>query len=74
MRKSFSDGFSSKALSEQEGLIQNCVDLLVVQLNNTMTPSPGDIIRWYNAVTFDIMGELAFGEPFGSLTLGTLPL
>ena len=29
-----------------------------------------DLVRWYNFTTFDLIGDLAFGEPFGSLERG----
>lgn len=29
-----------------------------------------DLRRWYNYATFDIIGDMAFGEPFGSLEAG----
>jgi cytochrome P450 len=31
-----------------------------------------DIGRWYNLATFDLIGDLAFGEPFGCLRTGIL--
>lgn len=31
-----------------------------------------DIVRWYNFTTFDLIGDLAFGEPFGCLRDGIL--
>lgn len=30
-----------------------------------------DLRRWYNYTTFDIIGDMAFGEPFGSLEAGS---
>lgn len=31
-----------------------------------------DVVRWYNYTTFDILGELAFGESFGCLQDGIM--
>ncbi|GKT41806.1 cytochrome P450 monooxygenase aclL [Colletotrichum spaethianum] len=33
---------------------------------------PADLTLWYNYCTFDIIGDLAFGEPFGCLEDGNL--
>ncbi|KAK3348217.1 cytochrome P450 [Neurospora tetraspora] len=30
-------------------------------------PVPLDMVSWYNWTTFDVIGDLAFGEPFGCL-------
>ncbi len=70
LRKTFSHGFSAKALSEQETTVQGFVDLLIVQLAKNCTKEMSDVVRWYNFATFDIIGELTFGEPFGSLSSG----
>ncbi|KAL9033110.1 MAG: hypothetical protein Q9214_007665, partial [Letrouitia sp. 1 TL-2023] len=29
-----------------------------------------DFVKWYNMATFDVIGDLAFGQPFGSLETG----
>lgn len=31
-----------------------------------------DLVNWYNCTTFDLIGDLAFGEPFGCLDHGLL--
>ncbi|KAJ5280754.1 Cytochrome monooxygenase lcsI [Penicillium angulare] len=68
-RRLLSHAFSEKALREQEGLIQSYVDLLVDGLNKEISRSQDtvDMVRWYNYTTFDIIGDLAFGEPFDCL-------
>lgn len=35
--------------------------------NRATSESPVDIMKYFNFTTFDITGDLAFGEPFGSL-------
>ncbi len=72
MRKDLSHGFSANALSEQQDLIQHFVDLLIRQIEQHGTSAPMDMVKWYNFTTFDIIGELSFGEPFGSLESGRL--
>src|SRR5256885_11098434 len=29
--------------------------------------TPTDMVKWYNLTTFDMIGDLAFGEPFDGL-------
>ncbi|CAK7224952.1 hypothetical protein SCUCBS95973_005693 [Sporothrix curviconia] len=71
-RKALSYGFSKKALWEQESLIQHFIDLLMVRLHGfAQTPDEGfDIVKWYNFMTFDVIGDLSFGESFGCLERG----
>jgi hypothetical protein len=70
MRKTFSHGFSSTALSAQEDLVQGFVDLLIRQMKQNYLEKPGDVVKWYNYTTFDTIGELAFGDPFRCLASG----
>jgi cytochrome P450 len=68
MRKLLSGAFSIKALAEQEDLIQGHVDMLVKQVGVYASKDEGDdMVVWYNRATWDIIGDLAFGDPFGSL-------
>lgn len=70
IRKLFSHPFSDKALTEQEPLIRSYVDLLIIQLRKqveTNKSSTLDISTWYNFTTFDIVGDLGFGESFDCL-------
>lgn len=66
VRKVFTNAFSDKALKQQESLIQGYVDKLVKNLYATAGQET-DMIKNYNCTTFDIMGDLAFGEPLGLL-------
>lgn len=64
VRRNVSHAFSDKALREQEPLVQQYVDLLVNRLEEqTIGDGPIDIMRWYNYTTFDVICDLAFGEP-----------
>lgn len=67
MLKLLNSGFSSKALLEQEDIIQEYIDVLISQLNVHATQKSADMTQWYNFAAFDIVGDLSFGEPFGSL-------
>jgi cytochrome P450 len=70
MRKLFSNGFSAQALAAQEDYVHRFVDIMIRQLHKNSLKTSTDIVSWYNYVTFDIIGELAFGEAFGSLESG----
>lgn len=68
VRKLISHGFAEKALLEQEPLMQGFVDLLIQRLKERAPMGkPVDMVSWYNWTSFDIIGDLAFGEPFGCL-------
>ena len=73
MRKSLSHGFSSGALIAQEDRLQYFVNKFVDQIDLRFTHTAGDMTKWYNYVTFDAIGELAFGEPFGCVESGRCP-
>ncbi|KAF2999895.1 hypothetical protein E8E13_008449 [Curvularia kusanoi] len=69
-RRIYAPAFSDRALKLQEPLILGYVNALVriVRNNATDTPAVGfDIIKLLNCTTFDVMAELAFGEPLGLL-------
>ena len=80
LRRQLAHGFSERALREQEPLIGSYMDLLVKRLRehcvdrDRVDPTTGlparrklDIKTWYNWTTFDVIGDLVFGESFGSL-------
>ncbi|KAF1993248.1 cytochrome P450 [Amniculicola lignicola CBS 123094] len=68
MRKYLSHAFSDKSLKEQEYLIAERVDLFIEQVGQFGAKEGGiDFVKWFNLLTFDIIGSLAFGEPFGGL-------
>lgn len=71
MRRLLSHAFSEKALRGQQGILRHYVDLLIQKLDERMTAGAAvDISQWYNFTTFDIIGDLCFGEPFGCLESG----
>ena len=69
LRRLLVNGFSAGAMLEQQSLIQSYVDLLIQRLREKMEGhvSHVDVSAWYNYCTFDIIGDLAFGEAFGCL-------
>jgi cytochrome P450 len=73
MRKPFVPGFSQKSLKAQEGIMQGYIDLLMRQLKKHIENGQPvvDIKDYYNWTTFDIIGDLGFGEPFDCLQTET---
>lgn len=69
IRRLLSHAFSDKALREQEPIIQSYIDSLIAGLKKHCHGSKGtaDLANWFNWMTFDIVGDLAFGEPFDCL-------
>ncbi|KAL9120827.1 MAG: hypothetical protein Q9187_002618 [Circinaria calcarea] len=69
MRKVLAHAFSERALREQEPLIQAHVDSLIQELYEETAKMNRqlDLVKWYNWVAFDIVADLAFGEPFDCL-------
>ncbi|ETN40712.1 uncharacterized protein HMPREF1541_04991 [Cyphellophora europaea CBS 101466] len=72
-RKALSYGFSERAMRAQEGLIQGYINLLMKRLRDRADGvTPVDIAQWYDFTTFDIIGDLAFGQSFNGLRDATL--
>lgn len=69
VRRLLAHGFSSKALHEQEPILHNYADLLVQKLYEQVPNMPKaiDLNKWYTFTTFDLIGDLSFGEPFQCL-------
>ena len=66
-RRLLSHAFSAQGLQEQEPRIKEYVDLLVQGLAVHGQERPVDMVGWFNWTTFDLIGDLAFGESFGCL-------
>ena len=54
-------------MREQEPLIRKYVDLLIQRLHQYAGEGAQNMVNWYNWTTFDLIGDLAFGEPFHCL-------
>ncbi|CEL04917.1 hypothetical protein ASPCAL06041 [Aspergillus calidoustus] len=68
LRRQLAYGFSEKGMREQEQLIRGYVEILLGKLREMAGTSDAITISdWYNFTTFDIIGDLAFGQPFGCL-------
>jgi cytochrome P450 len=71
IRRQLSHAFSEKALREQEDLITSYISLLIEKLSGAAeNGSKLNMVKWYNFTTFDIVSDLAFGEPFHCLASG----
>lgn len=70
-RRALAYAFSKKALMEQEDSLLGYVKLFVNRLQgDAREKEPVNLVSWFNYCTFDIIGDLSFGEPFGCLKEG----
>ncbi|KAK2768202.1 hypothetical protein FQN54_000054 [Arachnomyces sp. PD_36] len=67
-RKSLAHAFSARGLQAQEPVLIGYVDKLIAKLRGAAESQLAvDLGKWYNLTTFDVIGDLAFGESFGGL-------
>ncbi|KAH6850544.1 cytochrome P450 [Chaetomium sp. MPI-CAGE-AT-0009] len=76
-RKIVSHTFSVKSVAQFEPYIHSNLELFVRQLDNLILRSNNpdgaahlDCLNWFNYLAFDVIGDLAFGAPFGMLSSG----
>lgn len=77
-RKAVSHTFSAKSVGQFEQYIHANIELFVKQwcsiCERQTNPATGfasiDALHWFNYLAFDIIGDLAFGAPFGMLAKG----
>lgn len=69
MRRIFSNAFSDRALKLQANMFLTYIDKLVDNLRKSFRngSSSQNMVQLYNFTTFDIMGDLTFGESLGML-------
>ena len=74
MKRNLTAAFSTRALLEQESIIGNCIDDFVTKVGeaNSKLPQGLNMTKWYEMLSFDILGEMAFGESFHAVESGTL--
>ncbi|KAF3003269.1 hypothetical protein E8E14_003830 [Neopestalotiopsis sp. 37M] len=67
-RKQLGHAFSEVSMREQEATINQYVELLMQRVAEHAAQDRAlNIVEWLNFTTFDIIGDLTFGESFGSL-------
>jgi averantin hydroxylase len=66
-RRLLAHAFSEKGLREQEPLIRKYVDLLIERLHQYSREGAQNMVSWYAWTTFDLIGDLTFGESFHCL-------
>lgn len=74
-RKIVSHTFSTKSITQFETYMNNNLSLFVKQWDSMSDRAHGgffkiDALHWFNYLAFDIIGDLAFGAPFGMLEKG----
>ncbi|KAK9413548.1 putative Cytochrome P450 [Seiridium unicorne] len=69
VRRQLAHGFSERSMRGQEPIIGGYVDLLIQRLRAACEGGnkPLNMRNWLNYATFDIIGDLGFGSPFGCL-------
>jgi cytochrome P450 len=73
MRKFLSSAFSDRSLKEQEYLVAGVIDEFIEQVGKRVSEKDGiNISSWFNLLTFDVIGELAFGESFNGVKSGKI--
>ncbi|KAK4450260.1 Isotrichodermin C-15 hydroxylase [Podospora aff. communis PSN243] len=65
-RRIMAPAFSDRALREQEPVFAKYASLLMQRMRDN-AGTPVDLCAWFHFVTFDIIGDLTFGEPFRCL-------
>ncbi|WOO78910.1 Benzoate 4-monooxygenase [Vanrija pseudolonga] len=71
-RKVVSHTFSVKSVREFEPYMHHNLELFVKQWDNLIESGKPkmDCLDWFNYLAFDMIGDLAFGAPFGMLQAG----
>jgi cytochrome P450 len=70
-RRNFEPAFSEQSMRNQEPLIRVYIDLLITKLRGKVDQKI-NIADWYKFTTFDVMGDLVFGQSFDCLQRANL--
>ncbi|KAG6000416.1 hypothetical protein E4U21_005476 [Claviceps maximensis] len=68
-RKTWDKAFSTKALRDYEPRVLKYTNLLFQRIRENQG-IPFDASKWFNFYSFDVMGDMAFGENFNMLNTG----
>jgi cytochrome P450 len=68
-RRAIDPGFTERAVLMQESIVQKYVEKLITKIRTMADANPDkaatiNVVQFYNYVTFDLIGDLAFGESF----------
>jgi hypothetical protein len=71
-RRAIDPGFTERAVLMQESIMQGYINKFISKISAMASSNPDkavvvNIVYWYNYVTFDLIGDLGFGESFGCL-------
>jgi cytochrome P450 len=70
-RRSIEPGLSERALRDQEKVLKSYIGSMITRLEDIVSGNSGaevvDIVRWFGFTTFDLIGDLGFGESFNCL-------
>ncbi|KAK9446168.1 benzoate 4-monooxygenase cytochrome P450 [Metarhizium brunneum] len=71
-RKAMTPALTPEAITHEEALIKGYVDMLIEHLHKFAQSSDPyvNVSQWYTMTTFDIFGDLCYGESFNSLATG----
>lgn len=72
IKKVFAPGFTQRALQDQETMIVRYANLLIERLRGIVAADAAgageaDMTMWYNLFSFDVMGDVGYGESFDCL-------
>lgn len=65
-RRAFQPAFSDGSLQKQAQMIEGYADLFIQQMRSFSNKTV-DMTQWFNFFTFDVAGDLSFGESFKCL-------
>lgn len=71
LRRQLNHAFSDASMYEQEPIVKKYIQLLCSRLGElAATGETVDLVRWFNFMAFDIIGDLMFADSFHSLDGG----
>lgn len=72
VKRSLTNAFSTRSLLEQEDIITGNIDAFVARIGHDGGKgSEGlNMTKWYEMISFDILGEMAFGESLHCIDTG----
>ena len=74
IRRTLDHAFSDKAYKQQQPIVVSYIDNLIKRLgeqSHDQNRGEVDLVKWYNWMTFDVIGDLSFGQSFKCLETQT---